>query len=583
MQRPLAAAQNNQTLTARVLLGLYNNKRSLAIIGGISVILYWSRRQGYLQSLLSLVLKKVEQRVTNSLQKSMLEMERLATRTNKFSDFFHLFYERTAKDTCSFMQRYCDVKLGLDIQRKRVEAKGVPKEERTESWKSYRYVVIRSMLFTIIAEAFVPIIWFTKEMVFLKRKDFFTKFDSSSTDEISDRTDLASVRAIETSKQVIESLVEALISKSLGSLDELIESLQGLFMHGLSKKVELDTLITNLQDSRTVLLGKHHKKADKDNAYIDLNYRLNTSKKHKFKLVHKYLLKENISLLGSLKSIFGGIFGSSEMPELPLRNTKVSSVLLTKYTNYSFLLDPELFPEHLISASADQEAHHAMGVISEVNQQFEDQSELHPSSTCSPWGRMPPVIVWDSKRDWQKEEKVMKGLCKEVQDYLNEFLDLATSSNAQILLEYGIKLQIKKFSNRLELLRLKKSSSPEPFLKHLIYLDKILQEEYFSETSAQNDTSLYEEHTKELFIVLKEEIESDGKLDQMTEEVRLSLDVVKESTLSKHLQNSLREFGGRVFFESEYDKYFSDEKGDEAPQAPGDQMQMIASMLGGLN
>lgn len=182
----------------------------------------------------------------------------------------------------------------------------------------------------------------------------------------------------------------------------------------------------------------------------------------------------------------------------------------------------------------------------------------------------------------------MKDINKTVYDFFDEFLDILSSANSQIILEYYIQFQFKKMNNRLLLLD-QKLGSELPFIKYITFMNNILEEEFFSQEYYLHDKDLYESRSKQLFSVLEEELEEiqeseTGKDTDMLEspsrpretskagadtlipseqvnQIEFNIEIAKEAKMSKFLVESLRELGGRIYFNEEYDSYFG--KGSE--------------------
>ena len=172
-------------------------------------------------------------------------------------------------------------------------------------------------------------------------------------------------------------------------------------------------------------------------------------------------------------------------------------------------------------------------------------------------------IVWDSQRDWKKEEKVLEQITHEISACLDSFVDSITSPSCQLIVEFGTQLQFSKLKNRLLLLKEQKTNNGntagEPYLKTLVYMDKILKEEFFAPDNNLNDKTLYEDHARNLFCLLNERLQSDGQSNFNKEQLLVSIAIVKEHKALKHLIDSKRELGGRLFFEEGYEKYFGNE------------------------
>lgn len=537
-----------------------------------------------------------------TLENNLKRMQDVNKRTSNFANFFNNFMERNTPIVSQYIKRFCDSNgINLGASKKKLKVKNVTKKEKMENWNVYKMSVVKACLVTLIAKGFLNLIWFIKDTLMLKYDSKFREFQQSENSENGRKKSVEELKAeeavasgtIEAGKSFIDEVIEAIISSSLDNLTSIIENSKDYFLVKLSKVMSVDDILQMYDSSLDNLLSKMSKtRRDIEPSHILINLKIHSdlsSENKFFKLLHKNQFQKF-----RWSRVFTGFYNSLKTKKkinCQLKRTMISDSLILFYKNYRFKPQSDEITAHLMHTIKKRVITNNLSVINEEEEKKEETSEFIDEESGSN-----KIIIYEesSTHNWgdrnlETERKLVNNLTQTMVEYFDEFLDLLSSPNSQIILEYYIQFQFKKMSNRLVLLS-QKLKKDMPYIKYISYMNNILEEEFFNHQFYTHDNDLYESRSKQLFSYLEQNIEDD--VEPQAEEVEdeaegseieqnevkfsaedaeiidFDIDVAKEAKMSKYLIDSMREMGGRIYFNTEYETYFGKDEQSRASFVP---------------
>lgn len=173
--RPLVRKAPKLGLFERIFFALRHNKRRIIIIAGLTTVLYYSKKSGYLSKVLSRMLSMVETRMQKTLEENIKKMQEVNKKTSVFANFFNNFIERNTPIVSQYLKRFCDsTGINLTQSKQRLKVPTSDKNEKAAAWKGYKDSVIKACLLTLIAKGFLNLVWFIKDSLKLKYENVFS-------------------------------------------------------------------------------------------------------------------------------------------------------------------------------------------------------------------------------------------------------------------------------------------------------------------------------------------------------------------------------------------------------------------------
>lgn len=564
MKEPKTASKS---ILWKVISIIGNHKKKLIVLTGLCSILYWSQKTGALKKLFIKLLALIEKQYAVKMEKTRKERLEMDKKVEQFTDFITLFKSKSKDSIYAELTKFLHHSLDIEELEIKIKKKDLTIKEKKQTWEKYHENIIKMALAVLMSKGFLKLINYIKEMLILISEEDFTDLKKPS-------------RTNSLGRVFIESFVGGIIVSSMKEILKLSADCFSYFEKKLSKKVKITDIMEMFESALKFLRQSFNpkEKLEHKNTVISLGADLFTPKINSLnlKLIHKSKSPRKFKLKNLLNRLRTQIVQKSKTP-IESNITLINYAATLRYKNYRLYTENGTLSAGLIFA-LKRCGSNQISIIHEIDKHAEDNSGYLIDGTKS---NLVYEMSGEPKCD-QKNEEEIKTLSLRVNKFSQQFLDLITGVNFQIIYDAMIRIEFKKMNNRLKVLAFKRGTKEEKVINTIKLIKQIIQEEFVDKDCAKNDDLLYETRTRELFNVIRfpeDQIEFDVEM------IDTNIGIAEELKLQKMIENAVKEYGARIYYGKQFSKYFGI-KEDEIniennPQnaMPKDDMSNIMELL----